>query len=184
MRQIKVTVGAGVSEEIAVHGDYVRVKVCPVELRIEAPESGEFAELAEGEEMFLSPFRRLKLSHASGASQVVTLLIGQGTRVGSAKLSGSVVLSGQQGACTQAQVTVTNASTLLRAANASRRLLLVQNKGAGNIFVELDGAAATVGAGLRLGSGDSLLLDAYCPSGAVYAIGDIASNPDVVVVEG
>ena len=80
---------------------------------------------------------------------------------------------------------VTNASGQVAAANAARRTLLVQNNHAtGNIFITLDGSAATLGNGIKISPGSLILLDVFCPSGAVNAIGDIANNAAVIVVEG
>jgi hypothetical protein len=86
---------------------------------------------------------------------------------------------------TQAAATVINASGQLLAENWSRRFLLVQNNHAtASVFLNLAGAAATVGAGVKLGPGGSLLLDNFVPGSAIFAIGDIASNTAVTVVEG
>ena len=82
--------------------------------------------------------------------------------------------------------TVTNGSAALVAANAARTYLLIQNNdGAGFISVNLTGAAATTANGIRIApggfwewTGESI------PTGAITAIGSIASNPNIVVVEG
>ena len=90
-----------------------------------------------------------------------------------------------QAAFTNASATVTNASASLVAANASRKFLLIQNKdAAGNIYLNLGGAAATVANGVKIPPGGSLLLDNSVPTGAVFAIGDIASNANIVTVIG
>jgi hypothetical protein len=96
----------------------------------------------------------------------------------------SFSIAGQQGAYTQAAATVTNVSGQLLAANSNRRVLLIQNNGTGDIYLNLAGAAATVGNGIKLGPGQSYEASGYCPSAAIMAIGSIASNPNVVVVEG
>lgn len=90
-----------------------------------------------------------------------------------------------QSAATQAQRTVTNASAQLIAANAARSFLLIQNKSlTGTIWLNLAGAAATQANGVKLEPGESLELSGVrLPSGAVFAIGDIASNADVASVE-
>lgn len=89
------------------------------------------------------------------------------------------------GTVVQGVATVTSASAQLLAANTARKLLLIQNKSAsGAIFVRLDGAAATLANGLRIGPGDSLSLENYVPTGAIFAIGDIASNAEILTIEG
>lgn len=91
----------------------------------------------------------------------------------------------QAGTVTQAAVAVNNASGVLLAANAGRSYLFVQNKSAtGTIWINLAGVAATQANGIRLEPGESYELSGLsCPAGDVRAIGDIANNPDVVVLE-
>lgn len=86
---------------------------------------------------------------------------------------------------TQAVATVTTTSGQLLAARATRRYLLIQNRNtSGFIYVNLTDAAATVAGGIELGPGDSYELATFCPTAAITAIGSIASNPNVLVVEG
>lgn len=85
---------------------------------------------------------------------------------------------------TNSQKTVTTASALLSAADADRKYFLVQNNhAAGNIFIQF-GAAAGLMSGIKIGPGVSYELNANMHSGEIYAIGDIASNANVVIVEG
>jgi len=98
---------------------------------------------------------------------------------------GNVAITNTSGAVTQTAPAVTNASAQLLAAKAGRRLLMIQNKDAtGNVYITLNGAAATVGNGIQIAPGSSLILDVYAPTSAINAIGDVANNPNVVVVEG
>ena len=79
--------------------------------------------------------------------------------------------------------TVTSSSTTILAANANRRFLIIQNNdAAGNIFINYTSAATT--AHLKLVPGQSIFLDAAVTAQAITAIGSIASNANVVVVEG
>lgn len=88
------------------------------------------------------------------------------------------------GAFTQAQKTVTNASSTLLAAKSNRRYLLVQNNDAtGIVYVNLQGSTATTANSFKIEPGGSLELDNFCPSGAITAIGSIASNANVVTAE-
>lgn len=98
---------------------------------------------------------------------------------------GSVAITNVSGAFVNAQKTVTTTSGTLLAANAARRYLLVQNNDAtGDIYVRLDGIAATTTTGIKLPAGGSLELQGYAPTGAITAIGSIASNANIVTVEG
>lgn len=120
----------------------------------------------------------------SASAQTVTLGITTGD-AGYDRAAGSVSITNVNGAFTNTGKTVTNASAQLLAANAARRFLLVQNKDAsGNIWVTLDGSAATAGNGVKISPGGSLILDTYAPTGEIRAIGDIASNVNIVTVEG
>lgn len=82
------------------------------------------------------------------------------------------------------QKTVTNASAQLVAANPSRAYLLIQNNDATGIVYVAFGAEATVANGVRIAPGGSYELNCNILTGQVNAIGSIASNTNVVVVEG
>lgn len=98
---------------------------------------------------------------------------------------GNVAITNVSGAFTNVQATVTNASTTINPARPTRRYLLIQNNDpTGDIFVRLDGAAATTLTGVRIPAGGSYEITGYVPTGAITAIGSIASNPNVVIVEG
>jgi hypothetical protein len=86
---------------------------------------------------------------------------------------------------TQAAKVVTNASGLLLAAMAGRTYLFIQNKSdTGTVWLNILGAAAAQGSGIRLEPGESFVMEGTRVSAAaIYALGDIANNPDVVAVE-
>lgn len=87
-------------------------------------------------------------------------------------------------AFTTAKKTVTNASGTLLAANTARKYLFIQNQSAtGVIYIKCDGATAVADAtGIQLQPGD-VYEPAVPPTGLIAAIGSIASNPDVHVIE-
>ena len=123
----------------------------------------------------------------SGTAQTVRCVVRKGGEVRYDRASGSVTVLNVNGAFVNTQKTVTNASAQLLAANAARRYLLIQNNdAAGNIFVRLDGGVATVGTGVKIPFGGSyeIGVGGYTPTGAIVAIGDIASNANIVTVEG
>lgn len=184
MRQIKLKIGVGSGEDIAVVGDYVRVKSAGVPVRIESGDGAVDATIEEGDALNLKQFDRLRVSHDSGAEQEITLLIGNGTSADGSKVGGSLEVSSRASSYDQKNVVVNVASVLLLAANSARRFLLVQNNhSAFNLWLNLKGAAATTN-GVKLPPGGSILLDSACPTGAIYAIGETAANMYVVVVEG
>ena len=142
--------------------------------------TGGYAESFEGD------FDSITLTSPTGQTiQFVTRL---GNKVSyDAPPVGNVVvtsLTPSRAAATQAAATVTNASAQLVAAKSNRNYLLIQNNHAsGKIFLNLAGAAATVAAGICIAPGGSYELNCNILTGAVFAIGDIASNPNIVVVE-
>lgn len=84
---------------------------------------------------------------------------------------------------TTTAVTVTSSSTTILAASATRKSLFIQNNHASAIVYLNFTTTATV-AHLALQPGQTLYLAGIVPVGAVQAIGSVASNTTVVVVEG
>lgn len=124
----------------------------------------------------------------TGASEAVKFLIAENGEAGEDRTVGSVYVLNQPataGAFVNASATVTSSSATLIAANANRRYLLIQNNDAsGDIYVRLDGSAATTSTGIKIAAGGSYECQGYAPTGAVTAIGSIASNANIVTVEG
>lgn len=192
--------------ELAANGDYVRVRQSSVDLIIENQESGERIEVSQGDDFEFTPFKNLRISHNDGADQTVKLIISKGKKAGSAQVGGSVTVSGAialdtatlnalenislntvepvRATGSNTQKTVTNASASLLAANATRKYLLIQNKDAsGDIYINF-GAAATTANGLKIAAGASYELNSTILTAGIFAIGTIASNPNIVVIEG
>lgn len=186
---VNTTIGAGATLEFFEDCDFFRVMDAPDPLTIRFYRKG--AEVARAEavaegyaEKFEAPFDRVQIQSATAQTVHVVGRLGNVVQYDKAP-TGGVVLNGEQGAFTQTQATVTNASGQLFAANASRRYLLVQNNDAsGDVYVTLDGTEATTAKGIKIAAGGSLELAGFCPSGAVFAIGSVASNANVVAVEG
>lgn len=84
-----------------------------------------------------------------------------------------------------AQKTVTNVSTLFLAANANRKYLLIQNNDpTGDIYIVF-GGAATLTTGIKIAANGGVLeLNCNILTAAIYAIGSLATQSNVVVVEG
>lgn len=189
MRPYAVTIPAGSVEEFAVVGDYIRLKTASVPVQFVIEETGESIELEQGDAANLSQFRRVKVSHGEAVDQSIVFYVGNGTSADSAKVGGAIdVASLPAGAVamTQTANAVGVASAQLVAANASRRLLMIQNNdAAADVFLDVTGAAAVLNQGVKLGPGDSLTLDVWTPSAAVFAIASVATAAGaVVVVEG
>ena len=186
--KIDVTIGAGQTLEYFEPGDFFRLMeaASAVDVRFYylGAEVSRADNVLEGyaERFRNGQFDRVQITSAS--SQAIQFVIRNGADVAYDKTpTGDVTLG--TGAFTQAQKTVTNASGLVMAANASRRYLLIQNNDAsGDIYITVDGSAATTAKGIKVPAGGALELSTYAPAGAVYAIGSIASNANIVAVEG
>lgn len=121
------------------------------------------------------------------AGDTVTVGIGNG-QVRYNRSQGNVAVTSavpSRSAFANTAKTVTSASAQLVAANASRSYLLIQNNdAAGILYVNFGAGAATAANGVKIPPGGSYELNANQSNTAVQAIGDIASNANVVVVEG
>ncbi len=91
-----------------------------------------------------------------------------------------------QTAAAQSTATVTSVSAQLVAANANRQSLQIQNKdAAGSIYLRVGAAGATVANGIEVGPKGSYEFPAgTVDTGVIHAIGNIASNANIVILEG
>lgn len=173
------------SYKLLVAGDYFKILEASGNVDVEA-DWGRLTNLTAGQGLEQSPFQYLFFKDRSGGANAMRVVIGDEKFIdgqsGAVSVSNNVVA--RSAVMANANVTVTNASAVHSAANSSRQYLLIQNKHAsGNLFVSF-GAAATTANGVRVGPGGAYESGAVCPTGAVHIIGDIASNADVVIVEG
>lgn len=133
------------------------------------------------------PIDRVIILDQSAASNTVEVMqdvqeVGYDRSAGSVSVTGQVLVANDDFAFGQTQSTVTTTAANLLAANASRRYLMIQNKSAtGNIFVNFAGTA-TVANGFLIPAGGVWEWNGSQSNQAVSAIGNIASNPDVIVI--
>lgn len=188
MKSITLKIAPGVTEDMALVGDYVRVKTASVAVRIRDTHSNVDATVEQGDALNLKPFSRLRVSHSDAAEQTIELLIGNGTSSDSARVGGSVEVSklpASAVAMTQAAPVVGVASVQILAANTARRFLMIQNTDpAAIVYVNIAGAAASAATGVKLAPGDSMTLDVYAPSAAIFAIASAVMSAPLIVVEG
>lgn len=195
MSTIAETLAANQVREFRIQADYLRV-LTGSNIKVAFYRHGAVVQESSGVGAgyairFKQDFDRFDITDLSGASNDVSVLLGNGVTIDINSVSGSVSISGTASvqsapvAYSQGAVTVGVASGVLAAANAARRFLLVQNNHASqNIWLNLAGAAATQAAGVKIPPAGSLLIDQACPTGAVYAIGETGNNTTVTVVEG
>lgn len=143
--------------------------------------------LVAGQGMQENPFDWLEIQDASGASNTIKLLISSDGFIdgitGAMQITQTVPV--RSGSFANTAKTVTNASAQLVAANSARTYLLIQNKDtSGNIYLNWGAAAATTANGIKIGPGGNYELTGAISTQALQAIGDIASNANVVAVEG
>lgn len=171
--------------QLPVIGEYFKILSAdgPVDARAEW---GTLKGLVAGQGLESTPFQRLEITDVSGANNNLRIFIGDEKFIdglGGTVNVGQNVVPRSSNFANSAKV-VTNASTQMLAANAARQYLLVQNKaGSGDVYLSFVNPA-TVANGVRVVAGGFLELSTVAPTGAVYAIGSIANNPDVVVLEG
>lgn len=188
------TIGALGVYRLQVSGDYFKILAADGAVKVNSNDWGELRGLTVGQGLENANFSDLFFTDESGASNTVTVYVGDRNFIDG--VTGDVRITNQptvdvgnmpasNGTFNQSAGTATTASAQFRAANANRRYLMVQNKSAtGTIWVNLTGVAATQANGIKLIPGGSLELQGYVPTDAVMIIGDIASNPDVLIVEG
>lgn len=190
MSKIDVTLTAGQTVEFYEPGDFLRLLKADSPVKIEFYRNGAEISEADGvttgyaEKLRTGDFDRIRITSAT--TQAVSLVTRMGTDVFfDAPPTGAVTLSGEQSAFAQTVQTVTTTSAQLLAAKPNRRYLLIQNNDAsGTIYVTLNGVTATAANGVQIGPGSSYEISGFAPNSAIMAIGNLASNANVIVVEG
>jgi hypothetical protein len=142
--------------------------------------------MVSGQGMQSNAFTFLEVTDASGAANTVRLLVsGDGFIDG---ITGTMVITQtvpvRSSSFANTLNTVSNAGGLLLAANMARAYLLIQNKDpAGNLYIAF-GAAATLANGIKIQPGGVFEMSDVQSTQAIYAISDIASNTNVLTVQG
>ena len=130
----------------------------------------------------------------SASAQTVQIVIRNGQVVyydqaptGNVTVNGNVTVDNAtpvNAAGSNTQKTVTNSSSSLVAANPTRKFLAIQNKDAsGKVYINFC-AAATVANGILIPAGGYFEVNSNMLTAQIFAIGDLTSNANVVVVEG
>jgi hypothetical protein len=188
---------AGVSTwEINAPGRYFTLMACSAACTIKLFKGGRMLDFGEIKNVLSGieiggqnegvDFDRVQIT--TSTADTVTIGIGNGQvryNRGAATVDVNTQVPARTGAITQAAVTVTSTAAALLAANTNRFYLLIQNKDlTGNIWINFAGTATTAN-GVKIVPGGFFAMDAATVSTqAISAIGDIASNANIVVVEG
>lgn len=177
---------AGEAKTFLVNGEYfelVDVPLGTVDVVLSDANGAQVTRMIGAEaSFFCKPGHFGAVSITSATAQTVKFIVADGT-AGTRRTAGFVRLSDQLTSFVNTAKTVTNADAQLIAANAARRYLLIQNNNAtGSIFVTF-GVAATLALGVKIIPGGNLELSGPVSLQEIRAIGDIASNANVVVLE-
>lgn len=194
-----ITIQAGQRVEFIEAFDFVRVMDATGLLSLEFHREGREVDEAQGvglgySESFAKPCDKLVIVNDEAGPQTVKFATRLGSRVAFDKPpTGSVsvtnipqviVMPTTTTLFAQVQKTVTNASAQMVPFNSIRKGLTVQNKSeTGSVWINVTGAAATQANGIRIKPGETFSMDGRVSGQAITAIGDIASNADVVVIE-
>lgn len=185
---IKTTMTAGQRVEFQETSDFFRILdlagVVDVEFYKMGAKVSEALGISAGyAEKFTDGFDKIAITSATAQSIQLVTRLGNEVRYDKAPV-GNTTLNTNTSTFTNSQKTVTNASGTLVTANANRSYLLIQNNDtSGDIYVRLDGGVATALIGAKIPAGGSYELPDRVPSGAITAIGSIASNANIVIVE-
>lgn len=187
---LTTTMTAGQRLEFYERGDFFRLMAATGTVVIDYYRNGALVAEAENvgagyAERFMNDgFDRVAITSATAQTIQIAIRLGNEIFYDTPPV-GNVAITNVNGAFTNTQVNVTNASGTIKAANPARRYLLIQNKDATeDIFVRLDGGGASAATGVKISAGGSYELTNFVPNGAITAIGNIVSNTNVVIVEG
>ena len=91
----KIASGAEESEFFGDGANYVRLdESATVSVTVKSPDNNEQVTLKAGDDVVLTPFDELRLSHDGAGDTVFTLYVGRNTRLGGARIGGSVQVTG------------------------------------------------------------------------------------------
>lgn len=188
---LTTTLSASQRLEFSVQGDFFRLMQAAQPLMVQFYRNGaEIAEAVDVAAGYAERFRTQKFDRiaiTNGAiSQSVQIAARDGNDVAyDTPPNGNVQITNNGGLFSQTTHTVTTTSSQLKAQATLRRYLLIQNRNAtGIIYVMVNGLTATVADGIEIGPGGSLEFNTFVPIAAITAIGSIASNTNVIVLEG
>lgn len=188
---IKTQINAGARLEFYEPGDFFRLLDASFPITVTYFTNGQEVARAEGVGAgYAEKFERIaydRYTITSTFEQEIQFASRFGNSIQyDAPPTGDVNVLNVRGQFTQAAKTVTSTSGQLAAQNLLRNYLLIQNNSTtGDIYINVAGAAATVSGGIKIAAnGGSYELTGYVPTGQVSAIGTIASNSNIIVLEG
>lgn len=180
---------AGQTVKFTDMGNFVRILEAQDAITLRTYKAGQIYTEAEGvfggyAENFDQRFDQVEIYSATAQTVQVVIRLGSIVSYDVSPTGNVSIQSPVQVLGSNTQKTVTNASGQLVAANPNRKYLAIQNKDAsGKIYINF-GAAATAANGVLIKPDSFFELNCNVLTAEIFAIGDIASNANIVVVEG
>ena len=134
-----------------------------------------------------TPFDFILFTDTTGATNTVKVVVADQAFLNSPQNNTAITANKTtiSASFTNTQKTVTNASAQLLAGNTARQYLLIQNNDpTGIIYVSFGATAATANTGIRILPGGFWEWDSTVSNQAVQCIGSIATQSNIVTVEG
>ena len=186
MRPVAVytfTIAAGQPYRIPASGSSFKILAASGAVEVKG-DWGKIDSCSVGQGITGTDFAYLVLTNLTGGPNTIRMIVGDAGFIdnitGTVGVTSTVAPTSSNVTFTAA--TVTNASAQLVAANANRRGLTIQNNDASGSIRVTTTTPATLTNGLRVIAG-GYWEPPTAPTQAIYAIGDIANNPNVMVVE-
>lgn len=198
MQTYSQTFAANTTWVMNITGKYFVTLQCTNALNVRFYKAGSKLDLGDitglGVGLEVGPLAGLKEEHAFDRVEIDvtgpdTIKVGIGN--GAARYNNSLATVNvtqtvpvNSGSFANAAATVTNASAQLVAANTARKYLLIQNNDATGTVVIGFGGAVTLTTGIKITPGGTYEMSDVQSTQAVFAIGSIASNTNIVTVTG
>ena len=120
MREYRLSIAPGQTEEIAVEGQYFRIHDASVLMTVETRpadrKSAAIVTQAEGNDVKTAPFKALRIRHDNGAVQVIVLYVSDIGEIRSSAIAGTVTIDNVNGGFSQGRDNVTNVAETIIAA--------------------------------------------------------------------
>lgn len=189
---INITMTAGQRLEFYERGDFFRLMEATAPLTVDYYLNSK--ELAEAANVGVGYAERFmdegfdKIAITSSADQTISFATRLGNEVWyDTPPNGQVTVTNTSGVFTTNQRTITTTPATIFSNSTARRYLLIQNNDTnGIVYVRFGGALGSfsVASSIQIPPGGSLELQGFVHSGSIHMAGSIASNANVVTVEG
>lgn len=181
-----LTLPASGAHVLRVAGEYFKVLAATGVLSVRST-WGRLSGLVAGQGLENTPFEYLELINGTASPNTIKVLIGDRNFIDgiSGVLTVSDTVPARTAAFLSASKTVTNVSAQLLPANVNREYLLIQNNNpSASVFINFGAAASLTGCVKIIPGGAFELGSGVVTTQEISAIGDVASNANVVTVEG